>query len=77
LKNNDDNESVADSIIEKMWFYIKIKFKSNSKKCELELINSNELFMIKQFLDFILNHYFCNFNLFYDLDKINVVIRYI
>jgi len=57
LKNNDDNESVADSIIEKMWYYIKIEFKSNSKKWELELINSNKLFMIKQFLNFILNQF--------------------
>ena len=57
MKNNDDNESVADSIIEKMWYYIKIKFKSNSKKCEIELIKSNKLFMIKQFLNFILNQF--------------------
>jgi len=57
LKNNDDNESVADSIIEKMWYYIKIEFKSNSKKWELELINSNKLFMIIQFLNFILNQF--------------------
>ena len=57
MKNNDDNESVADSIIEKMWYYIKIKFKSNSKKSELELVNRNKLFMIKQFLNLILNQF--------------------
>ena len=57
MKNNDDNESVADSIIEKMWYNFKIEFKSNSKKCELELVNRNKLFMIKQFLNFILNQF--------------------
>ena len=57
MKNNDDNESVADSIIEKMWYYIKIEFKSNCEKCELELINSNLLSMIKQLLNFILNQF--------------------
>jgi len=64
-------------LLKKCDFILKLNLKVIAKKCELELINSNELFMIKQFLDFILNHYFCNFNLFYDLDKINVVIRYI
>ena len=64
-------------LLKKCDIILKLNLKVIAKKCELELINSNELFMIKQFLDFILNHYFCNFNLFYDLDKINVVIRYI
>ena len=45
-------------LLKKCDIILKLNLKVIAKKCELELINSNKLFMIKQFLNFILNHFF-------------------
>lgn len=44
-------------LLKKCDIILKLNLKVIAKKCEIELINSNKLFMIKQFLNFILNQF--------------------
>lgn len=44
-------------LLKKCDIILKLNLKVIAKKYEIELINSNKLFMIKQFLNFILNQF--------------------